>query len=131
MAVTAGFGKDISVYRGRGAIPKSGSSTFSEGSFSVSDWTGYPRGGPKPSGLFRLLEGAEYNAARTSANSTNAAMRRANPSFYKGLQIHEVNPVKFSGSPTQLSNKIFLTPGEHARYTTFWNRMMRNINKVP
>ena len=104
--------------------------TYAKGSFSVSNWAGYPKG-IKPSGPFRLLEGAEYSAARKLANSTNAAMRRANPSLYKGLQIHEITPVKFGGSPTSLSNKMFLTPAQHSQYTNFWNSMMRNINKVP
>ncbi|MGK9123893.1 hypothetical protein M1D52_07220 [Olivibacter sp. SA151] len=39
----------------------------------------------------------------------------------KGFQIHEINSVKFGGSPTDLSNKILLTPSEHAKYTNFWN----------
>ena len=105
--------------------------SYPKGSFSVSNWTGYPQGGIKPSGPFRLLEGVEYTSARSLANSTNAAMRRANPSLYKGLQIHEIHPVKFGGSPTSLPNKIFLTPAQHAPYTKFWNNMMRNINKIP
>ncbi|MBX4262452.1 SMI1/KNR4 family protein [Clostridium estertheticum] len=36
----------------------------------------------------------------------------------KGMQIHGVHPVKFGGSPTEVSNKIPLTPKEHAQYTT-------------
>jgi hypothetical protein len=87
---------------------------------------GYPAGGIKPTGPFRLLEGAEYISARNLANSTNADMRRANPEMFKGLQIHEINPVKFGGSPTDLSNKIFLTPSQHTQYTNFWNALMRS-----
>ena len=133
MAVTAGIAKGVPMVRGvfsRGTILAE-SGTFSEGSFSINDWAGYPEGKIKPNGPFRLLEGVEYDSARKLANSTNAALRRANPNLYKGLQIHEIHPVKFNGSPVQLSNKVFLTPAEHARYTTFWNRMMRNINKLP
>ncbi len=100
------------------------------GSFSVNDWTGYPAGGIKPTGPFRLLKGAEYDAARKLANATNKALRKANPAKFKGLHIHEIHPVKFGGSPTDLSNKIFLKPAEHSRYTTFWNLLMRNINKL-
>ena len=111
-------------------VSESGTS-FTEGSFSVSDWAGYPSEGIKPSGPFRLLEGEEYKSARNLANSTNSAIRRADPSSLEGLQIHEVHPIKFGGSPTDLSNKIYLTPAEHAQYTRFWNSLMRNINKVP
>lgn len=102
-----------------------------DGSFSVSNWKGYPTvgGGLKPSGPFNLLEGADYQAARTLANQTNAALREANPEMLKGFQIHEIQPVKFGGSPTDLSNKILLTPAEHAQYTNYWNAMMRSINK--
>ncbi len=102
------------------------SETFASGTFSVFDWQGYPAGGIKPTGTYRLLEGAEYTSARSLANSTNASMRRANPEMFKGLQIHEIKPVKFGGSPTDLSNKIFLTPTQHSQYTNFWNALMRS-----
>ncbi len=36
-----------------------GGANFAEGSFSVFNWKGYPAGGIKPTGPFRLLEGAE------------------------------------------------------------------------
>ena len=97
------------------------------GSFSVFDWAGYPSGVARPSGPFRLVQGAEYDAARKAANQANAALRRADPAKYAGKQIHEIHPVKFGGSPTDPANKIALTPAEHAKYTTFWNRLMRDI----
>src|SRR5688572_6802124 len=89
------------------------------------DWTGYPDGVPRPPGPYRLLEGEEYAAARAAANKANAAIRKADPAKYAGKQIHEILPVKFGGSPTDPANKVALTPTEHARYTTFWNRVMR------
>ncbi len=97
------------------------------GSFSVLDWSGYPGGVAKPTGPFRLLQGAEYTTARKAANSANAKLRRADPAKYAGKQIHEIQPVKFGGSPTDPANKIALTPKEHAAYTTYWNRLMRDI----
>jgi hypothetical protein len=97
------------------------------GEFSVFDWKGYPGGVAKPSGPFRLLQGAEYDAARAAANKANAALRAADPAKYTGKQIHEIQPVKFGGSPTDPANKIALTPPEHAQYTTFWNRLMRDL----
>ncbi|MBU3174271.1 hypothetical protein [Clostridium estertheticum] len=45
----------------------------------------------------------------------------------KGMQIHGVHPVKFGGSPTEVSNKIPLTPKEHAQYTTWWNRLLKEL----
>ncbi|MBP4139151.1 hypothetical protein J3495_13805 [Flavobacterium sp. P7388] len=63
------------------------------------------------------------------ANSTNATIRRANPEALKGLQIHEIHPVKFGGSATDLLNKTFLTQPQHSAYTNYWNSLMRNIKK--
>ncbi|MFB9065809.1 RHS repeat-associated core domain-containing protein [Flavobacterium branchiarum] len=100
-----------------------------EGSFSVIDWKGYPVGGVKPTGPFRLLEGSEYTTARNLANSKNATLRRANPEGLKGLQIHEIHPVKFGGSPTDLVNKVYLTPQQHSVYTNYWNSLMRSTKK--
>ncbi|WP_438016236.1 RHS repeat-associated core domain-containing protein [Sorangium sp. So ce315] len=93
-----------------------------EGSFSIIDWTGYPAGAPRPTGPFRLLNGPEYAEARSAANATNQKLHAADPRL-NGLQIHEISPVKFGGSPTDLSNKIAVTQAEHAPLTTFWNRM--------
>ena len=75
------------------------------GVIEITDWEGYPEGGPKPEGELRLLEGDDYNEARKAANSENARMHRNDPSL-NGKQIHEVHPVKFSGSPTDHANKI-------------------------
>jgi hypothetical protein len=96
------------------------------GEFSISNWDGYPAGAPKPGGPFRLVEGAEYDAARKAANNANSALHRADPSL-KGLDIHEIQPVKFGGSPTDIANKVALSRTEHAKLTTWWNRMQRGI----
>ncbi len=75
-----------------------------------------------------MLEGDEYDKARDFANKTNADIHRNRPDL-KGTQIHEMHPVKFGGSPTDIDNKIALPPKEHAKYTTFWNRILRKIKK--
>lgn len=93
-------------------------------SFEITDWSGYPDG-PKPEGPFRILEGEEYKNARAFADQTNRDLHKDTPGL-KGLNIHEVHPVKFGGSPTDLDNKIFLTPQEHARYTTWWNNLLKS-----
>ena len=99
-----------------------------EGSFSIFNWDGYPSNGIKPIGPFRLLEGDEYETARKAANAANDAMHKADPSL-QGLDIHEIQPVKFGGSPTDPANKIYLSRSVHSQYTVFWNRMMRSIKK--
>lgn len=98
----------------------------STGTFSIYNWSGYPKG-PKPNGPFRILEDEQYEMARKEANSVNSAIHKANPSL-EGLDIHEVHPVKFGGSPTDPANKIPLTRIEHAKYTTWWNKFLRNMN---
>jgi hypothetical protein len=97
------------------------------GEFSIIDWNGYPNG-PKPEGPFRMLQGTEYDEARKAANSANRRLHRSDPSL-KGLQLHEMKPVKFGGSPTDPANKVRLSPKDHAEYTKFWNRLQRDLNK--
>jgi hypothetical protein len=96
------------------------------GRFSISDWSGYPANLAKPQGPFRLIGGVEYDAARSAANNSNRAMHRADPTL-SGFQIHEIQPVKFGGSPTDPLNKIPLTRSEHSAATTWWNRLQRDL----
>lgn len=97
-----------------------------EGSFSIADWTGYPEGVPQPTGPFRLLEGEEYAAAREQADVANKIMHRLNPDL-AGQHIHEIQPVKFGGSPTDPLNKIPLAPGLHSQYSAWWTRLQRTL----
>ncbi len=92
--------------------------------FEITDWTDYPDNIEKPEGPFKILEGKEYDTARKAANRANASLHRKNPQ-YKGKQIHEVHPVKFGGSPTDLKNKIVLDPKVHSKLTIFWKRLLR------
>jgi len=101
---------------------------FPEGSFSIFDWSGYPEGVPRPQGPFRMLEGAEYDAARDAANAANRRMHRAD-SALAGKNLHGVHPVKFGGDPVSQENKIALTQAEHSPLTTWWNRLMRSIRE--
>ncbi|WP_431612368.1 DUF6443 domain-containing protein [Chryseobacterium sp. 'Rf worker isolate 10'] len=103
-----------------------------KGAFSVADWTNYPSAIPKPTGPFRILEGAEYEAARKAANKANQAMRKADPEAYKGLEIHEIHPVKYGGSATDPMNKIAIPRDYHRKIVTpWWNDNMRSIKKIP
>ena len=101
-----------------------------DGTFSISDWNGYPDNLPRPEGPFRLLVADEYESARKLADKTNAKLHRDFPEVYSGKDIHEIHPVKFGGSATDLSNKVALTRSEHAKFTTWWNRMQRSIKKI-
>ena len=96
--------------------------------FRIKDWSGYPEGELKPAGALKILEGDAYITARKLANSTNASLRNSNPDFFKGLEIHEIQPIKFNGSPTDFSNKLFLTPQEHRAFNSFWMKQLQ-LNK--
>jgi RHS repeat-associated protein len=99
-----------------------------EGSFSISNWTGYPWWLPRPKGPFRILRGAEYDAARMAANSANRAIRAGNPDALKGMEIHEIHPVKLCGSPTDLANKAAIPgPLHRAQVTPWWNRLIKRL----
>ena len=104
--------------------------SYPKGTFSVADWGDYPSTGnvPKPNGPFRLLEGTEYENARKAANQANSALRRSGV-VPKGYEIHEIQPVKFGGSPTDLANKIALPKSVHSQYTTWWRTLQRNLLK--
>lgn len=106
----------------------SGTMAEPNGEFSIANWSDYPTAGgvPQPEGPFRILQGQEYQDARDAANAANRALHTSDPS-YDGLQIHEIQPVKFGGSPTDIANKIGLTQQEHALYTTWWNRLLRQV----
>jgi hypothetical protein len=101
--------------------------SYPPGTFSIRDWSGYPKGPvPQPSGPFRLLSGSEYDQARKAADQANRMMHSENPAL-DGLRIHEIQPVKFGGSPTDPANKIALPPSIHAQYTNWWNQLQRKL----
>ena len=52
------------------------------------------------------MRGGEYTDTRSAAN---AAMHGADPSL-AGKEIHEVQPVKFGGDPTDPCGKVALVP---------------------
>jgi hypothetical protein len=91
----------------------------SDGTITVTDWKDYPEGVPKPESPLRLVEGEEYAAARNVADTANKRIHINNPQL-KGLHLHEIQPVKFGGSPTDPANKIPLSPTDHYRMNTWW-----------
>lgn len=118
----AGTGRSI-------GSPSPRQTRYADGSFSVSDWSGYPSGVPRPpsGATFRILTGSEYAAARALANSTNQRIRRQT-NIPPGHEIHEIIPVKFGGSPTDMANKVLLPRGVHrSQVTPWWNRLRRDL----
>jgi hypothetical protein len=114
------------VQRGRGA---SGAS-FGYGTFGWRELPGYPEFLPRPSPLLRLIEGEEYDIALAAKKAANDAIRRADPAFYDGMEIHEITPVKFGGSPTDPLNKIAVPATLHRQVVTpWWNAYQRSIGE--
>ena len=102
------------------------------GSFNVSNWSGYPSGLSRPTGPFRLLHGDELKNARNLANRTNASLRKKWDLIGKPYDIHEIHPVKFGGSPTDLANKAILPRGFHQKNVSpWWRKLQRILEKKP
>jgi filamentous hemagglutinin len=99
------------------------------GSFSVVDWAGYPANLPKITGPVNLIEGAEYTAARRVADVTNNGLREGFGFRGVEMDIHEIQPVKFGGSPTDPLNKMLLPIDLHRQVVTpFWNQLQRDVS---
>jgi RHS repeat-associated protein len=100
------------------------------GSFSVVDWTGYPPNLPKPAGPMNLLPTGsdELLAAQRAKAVINNDLREAFGLRGVDMDIHEIQPVKFNGSPTDLSNKLLIPRDLHQQVVTpFWNQLQKDI----
>lgn len=124
--------KGLNLLKGAGkageVVAEEGAAATLDGSFSITElgWQGYPKGIPRPRGPFRLLQGAEYAAARAAANDANKILSKELGLTGKSVDIHELTPVKFGGSPTKIANKIFIERTLHQSVVTpFWNKIMR------
>ncbi len=52
---------------------------------------------------------------------------RACAPMLDAFEIHEIHPVKFGGSPTDLANKVLIDRATHRRLVTpWWNRFQRS-----
>ena len=101
-----------------------------EGSFSVRNWTGYPANLPKPTGPMRLLETGsdQLISAQRAKAAINDELRQAFGLRSVNMDIHEIQPVKFGGSPTDLTNKILISRDLHQQVVTpFWNQLQQQI----
>jgi hypothetical protein len=98
------------------------------GEFSIVNWTGYPAGVPRPQGPFKIIDGAEYDAARAAANRTNNAIRQDQGLVGQPVDIHEVQPVKFNGDPVDPANKVVIPrPLHRQQVTPWWNQLQRDL----
>jgi len=104
------------------------------GEFAASsvDWAGYPEGQfglTRPGGPFRLISGEEYAQALAAKKAINASITQELPLWRSsGLEWHEITPIKFGGSPTDLANKIPLPASFHrSQVTPWWNRLQRSL----
>jgi hypothetical protein len=105
-------------------------SDYPSGSFSISDWAGYSALVPKPKGPFRLPEGMEYDAARDAADKANRTFRRKQGLVGEPVDVHEIHPVKFGGSPTDPANKIVLPRDVHQQQVTpWWNQLLKDLGE--
>jgi len=53
-------------------------------------------------------------------------MRAADPSL-RGMDIHDITPLKFGGDPLDPANKVPLLRRDHSPYTNWWNQMQRDL----
>ncbi|SHL81060.1 RHS repeat-associated core domain-containing protein, partial [Anaerocolumna jejuensis DSM 15929] len=104
------------------------------GTFRITDWSEYPDEYvplPDKNKEWVLLEGDKYESARKQANEINKNIRKGD-SYYSDnrLEIHEVEPVKFGGSPTDLTNKTAIQGQAHRKYVTpWWNKIRDEAKK--
>jgi hypothetical protein len=98
-------------------------------------WADFPAGVPRPTGPINLIDGPAYDAARRAADQMNGVLRRHGVKYYgnplKGMDIHEIVPVKFGGSPTALANKHPLLRSVHRQNVSPWfERLKQMIERV-
>ena len=98
------------------------------------DWSDYPDDYvpvPDKNKVRTFLEGENYTEVRDTANNFNRKLRAADPYYSNnGLEIHEIEPVKMGGSPTDISNKVAIQSQVHRTYETpWWNKIRDEVKK--
>jgi hypothetical protein len=53
-------------------------------------------------------------------------LRRRDRSL-RGKEIFEIKPIVLGGSPTELSNKVFLTRAQHIEAVRYWNKIIKEL----
>lgn len=90
-------------------------------------WETFPSGVPRPTGAINLIYGVEYDAAVAAKTAANRPLSRGFDLGPAGYDVHEIVPVKFGGSPTDLANKVGLPRPLHRQTTTWFNRLQAVI----
>jgi len=92
-------------------------------------WADFPAGVPRPTGPINLLEGVTYDAARQAANNINRKLNRGFRLGQANYDVHEIVPVKFGGSPTDLANKVGLPRPYHRQVSAWFTRLQRLLEE--
>jgi hypothetical protein len=94
------------------------------------EWSTYPSGVPRPpQGALKLAGVTAYATARKAANAINGWIRKILGSAVDGKEIHEILPVRFGGSPTEIANKIALSAAKHNEVTAWRNKLMWSMRR--
>ncbi len=83
-------------------------------------------GNHPPKGPFRILHGKEYTLTFEEMNRFNRRLHNADESL-RGLDFHEIHPVKFGGEPTDPTNKILLSRTVHLQFVKWWNKKLYEL----
>jgi hypothetical protein len=103
-----------------GAVCLAAAATTNPCSFRIVGWKNYPSWATRPTGWMRPINGAEYAASGGAKTATNGGIRRGSGGQLGGYDIHEWQPTKFNGSPTDLANKAALPEEMHSELTIWW-----------
>jgi filamentous hemagglutinin len=90
-------------------------------------WADFPAGVPRPSGPINLIDGLMYDAAVAAKKAANRPLSEGFGLGPAGYDVHEIVPVKYGGSPTDLANKAGVYRPIHRQVTAWFNRLQRLI----
>jgi hypothetical protein len=82
---------------------------------------------PRPSGPFRVVEGAEAEAAFARARSANRALL-ARYQELVGFELVEVHPALLGGEPEAIENKRAVDGQTHRELVAFWTKHAPSAN---
>lgn len=86
-----------------------------------------PRGQDEDEFLRQLKE--QENTIN-SMSKANRALRREQGLVGRPVDVHEIKPVKFGGSPTHSANKAILPRDVHRQQVTpWWNQLQKDLGK--
>ena len=123
------FGAAIEVLTGVGAFKVLGdvgaarpmAPTGEPGAFSIVDWGGYSGRCAKTARHVPAVGRCGVRGSfRAAANQANSALRKEQGLVGKQVDVHEIKPVKFNGSPTDPANKVVLPRDIHRQQVTPW-----------